>query len=325
MENKNSAQKMAWFIIGLIIVIGIILISIFVILPNVKEDDDNGDKTEVASSQKREKKNDRITEEFEISGYSQFGSKVEYFVYIEEDDEYKDITINAKDFDLPSNLNKVEDDILLKVTYSPKSLEVFDCSVINKSTGEEIEDVSEENIDKLFNIEYGKKIVKKEWKDTINLSELKENEIYKYTTKEYTEIPEVVNDLEKPCLLYTKSFEDSSYDKTIIVGKKLSENDDLNYANESDTFMIMYCEVDNEEALNLIEDDKIITLSDYKNEDEIDYTFEEYIYNDNKFPVNIVIEENIIDEDETKTTTYTVDAGEICGFNWMVNSAKIEY
>lgn len=327
-ESSKKAQKMAWIIIGLIIVIGVVLVSVFVILPNVKGDDE--DKSEVSSSKESKSKSytDSVTEDFEISGYMSLGKKIQYSVYIEsEDDEeysYQDIEINAKDYNLPSNLYEFKDDILLRVTYSSKNYEVYDCVVLDSSTKKEIEDISEENIEKLYSIEYGKTIIEKDWIDTINISTLKENEIYKFTSKKDSELPKIVNDTEKNYVVYTKDYEDGSYEKEIYMANKLS-SDSLSYSSyESDVYYVMCQEVKNKELLELIKDDELINLSDYKNGDELDYVFEEYIYNDNQFPVNLIIEEGFWDDKKT-TETVTIGAGEIWGFDWMIDSVKVEY
>ena len=81
----------------------------------------------------------------------------------------------------------------MRVTYSEEDYKVYDCKVINYKTGELIEDLSEENINKLFNIEYGKNITEKSWSDKIKLSEINENVIYKYTANSTTQFPKIEN------------------------------------------------------------------------------------------------------------------------------------
>ena len=148
----------------------------------------NGIKFELLSSGEQEK---TITNDFELSSCSSSNGEVQYGVYVKRDNENKLLSIKAKDFNLPSNLYAYKDDIRLRITYSQLDYEVLDCKVINYKTGEIIEDLSEENINKLFNIEYGKTVTERNWVDVIKLSELKENEIYKYTATSTIQFPKI--------------------------------------------------------------------------------------------------------------------------------------
>lgn len=334
-ENSKNAKKMAWLFITLIVLIGIVLILGIVVIPKLQNKDEEKDtsaKSKVSNSQENKKTNKNVktvTEDLEMTGFMSMGRKTEYYVYVENDEEdedygYQDITINSKDYDLPSNLYQYKDNLLLRVTYSPEDYEVYDCIVVDRVTGKKIEDLSEENIEKEYSLEYGKEIIEKEWTDTIQLSTLKENEIYKFETKNSKELPKIVNDTGKNCVIYTKDYEDGSYEKTINTVNSILSDNFYTSSYESDVYYVMYYKAENSEILDLIEDDKLITLSDFKNGDNLEYVFEEYIYNDNKFPVNLIIENGFFEEEKT-TETVTIEAGEICGFDWMIDSAKVEY
>ena len=116
--------------------------------------------------------NEKITKDFELNSQSSSNNEIIYGCNIEKDGELKSLSINATEFNLPSNLYDYKDDIRMRVTYSEEDYKVYDCKVINYKTGELIKDLSEENINKLFNIEYGKNITEKSWSDKIKLSEI---------------------------------------------------------------------------------------------------------------------------------------------------------
>ena len=65
----------------------------------------------------------------------------------------------------------------------------------------DIGDVSGIEEEDIYDIEEGKTISEKSWSDTIKLSELKENEIYKYTANSTTQFPKIENDIEKKKIL----------------------------------------------------------------------------------------------------------------------------
>ena len=330
-ESKVKAKKMAKIIIALIIVIGISIIVFTVILPNVKSSDNKKDE----EAKIVEIPDNAITGEFEINSYINFGKKKkEYATYIEDESEdeysveYKEISFSAKDFNLPDNLMDYNSDIKVRLTYSPDDYKVYNCIVIDAMTGEEITDLSEENLEKLYNIEYGKKIIEKEWTEEIKLSELKENEIYKYSVPEEYILPNIINDIGKNCLVYTKTSDEedsyfNKYDRNVYAGHSIESQSASFSWREGDVLYIMYKKITNEEILKLIKEDKMIVLDKYNNGDELDYSLDEYIYNNNNFPVQIVTTDNAFGEEITKS--YWLDANEIWGFDWMIDSAVINY
>lgn len=283
----------------------------------------NGIKFEKLSSGEQE---ETITNDFQLSSCSSSNGEVQYGVYVKNDDENKLLSIKATDYNLPSNLYDYKDDIRLRITYSPVDYEVLDCKVINYKTGEIIEDLSEENINKLFNIEYGKNVTEKNWVDVIKLSELKENEIYKYTATSIIQFPKIENDIGKNCIIYIKEWHDETYDKEINMYKVISSSAisaSFNEYNSGDSFNIMYKKVENDELLKLISKDEIIYLSNYNNGDELEYQFEKYIYNDTENNITINIKNKTFGVETTDSVT--IPKGEIYGFDWMIDSATISF
>ena len=221
-----------------------------------------------------------VTDDFELNSRSSINGALQYGSYVIKDNEYNLLSINATDYNLPSNLYDYKEDIRLRITYLPDTYEVKGCKVINYQTGGIIEDLSEENINKLFNIEYGKKINAKEWVEVLKLSEFKENEIYKYTAGAPVQFPEIENDTGKNCLIYIKQWYDDSYDQEInmydsISGASISGS--FNQYDLGQSFSIMYREISKDDLLNRIEKNDIIYLADYKNGEKLNYSFEKYI------------------------------------------------
>lgn len=267
-----------------------------------------------------------ITSDFELNSYSSINNEIEYGSDLKKDGETILLSIKAKDYNLPSNLYTYKDDILLRISYSQDDYKVYDCKVINNRTGEIIEDLSEENINKLFNIEYGKNITEKAWSSTIKLSELKENVIYKYTANSTTQFPKIENDIEKNCVVYIKENDDKNYDKEINMYKNISGSGlslSFNEYNSGDTFNIMYEILENNELLNSVPKDEIIYLSNYKDGDELKYEFEKYIYNDTEKNITIYTKDTAFEIESSNSVI--IGKGEIYGFDWMIDSAIISY
>lgn len=265
--------------------------------------------------------NNEITKDFELQGYVSVNKVVSYSVNLEDEQ----FTINATDYNLPSNLYDFRDDIRLRITYKTNDKTIITCEVLNYKTGEIIQDVSEENIDKLFNIEYGKTVMDRTWTDTIKLSELKENEIYKYTANSTLQFPEITNDVGN-CLIYVKEKLDETYEKEINMYKRISGlagSVSFNEYKSGDSFNIMYKKIDNDELIKLIDTDQIIYLNNYGDGDALEYEFEDYIYNNTDKNIIINIKDNMMGVDAQDS--FVMDPNTIYGFDWMIESATIAY
>lgn len=270
---------------------------------------------------------ERITKDLKINSYYSSSNEGTYGCYIEKDGEPKALSIDATKFNLPSNLYKYRDDIRLRITYTESDYTVYECKVINYKTGEIIEDLSEEKIEQLFNIEYGKDIIEKTWSDKIKLSELKENEIYKYTANSTTQFPEIENDVEKNCIIYIKQKFEENYNKEINMFKKISSlsiSVSYNEYNPGETFYIMYKSANTSELLDLIEEDDIIYLSKYNDGDQLQYKFEDYIYNDTDKDITVNVKDKLFGLVENYDSV-VIGKDEIYGFDWTIDSATISY
>ena len=269
---------------------------------------------------------EKITKDFEMSSCYSFNNEVIYGIYIVKDGENISLSIKATDYNLPSNLYDYKDEIRLRITYSEEDYKLYDCKVINYKTGELIDNLSEENMNKLFDIEYGKDIVEKLWSDKIKLSELKENMIYKYTANATIQFPKIENDIGKNCILYIKEKDDENYNKKINMAKEIIGNGisvSFNEYNSGESFCIMYKTLENSELLDLIGKDEIIYLSKYKDGDELEYQLEKYIYNDTERNISINVKDIAFGIEYSNSVV--IGKGEICGFDWMIDSAIISY
>lgn len=269
---------------------------------------------------------EKITKDFELNSYSSSNNEVIYGCDIGKDEEIKLLSINATEFGLPSNLYNYKDYIRMRVTYTEDDLKVYDCKVINHKTGELIEDLSEENINRLFNIEYGKNINEKSWSDKLKLSEINENVIYKYTANSTTQFPEIENDTGKNCMIYIKEKDDETYETKINMSKNISGNGisvSFNDYSSGESFCIMYKSLGNSELLNVVGNDEIIYLSKYKDGDKLEYQFEKYIYNDTDKNITVNTKDTAFGIEDTNSVI--IEKGAIYGFDSMIDEATISY
>lgn len=266
-----------------------------------------------------------VTKNLNYGGHSFFGDNISFYCNTGEKIETEEYTteaqvvINGNEYNLPTCLTNYRDDIWFKVTYSQKDYKVYDCKVINRNTDEIIEDLSEENLSKLFDFEYGKNINEKEWVDSIKLSELKENEVYKFTAKTRGRIPEIENDTGECCLIsvklsgkyrYSNAFD---YFKSTAVYKEIGGFNEDNfswdneYVTENESFIIMYKKIDVDEFIKRVGQNNIKFLSNYNDGQEIDEfgSNDYYIYNDTNETVTV----------ESAQYTVVLEKGEICGCN----------
>jgi len=267
--------------------------------------------------------NEKVTKDLKLNGYVSYNNE---FIYTCDIGKTEWLNINKKEFGLPSNLYDYSEYIRMRVTYSEEDLKVYDCKVINYKTGELIEDLSDKNINKLFNIEYGKNITEKTWSETIKLSELNENVIYKYKASSTTQFPKIENNTGKNCIVYIKEKDKKTYEKNINMGKQISSSAislTLNEYNSGDTFCIMYKSLNNSELFDLVEINEIIYLSKYKDGDKLEYGLEKFVYNDTD--QDIIINTKDIVYGVEKTNSVVIEKGEIYGFDWMIDSATISY
>lgn len=259
---------------------------------------------------------DLVTKNLRISGWSIVYDEFSFSCYTGEKiktEEYTteaQVVIDGNKYNLPTCLCNYRDDIWLKVTYSQKDYKVYDCKVINRNTDEIIEDLSEENLSKLFDFEYGKNINEKEWVEALKLSELKEDEVYKFTAKTWGSIPEIENDTGECCLISVKL--SAEYFKSTAVYKEIGEFNEDNfswkneYVHENESFIIMYKKIDVDEFIKRVGQNNIKILSNCSDGQEIEGEFgsdDYYIYNDTNETVTV----------KSTWDTVVLEKSEICG------------
>ena len=260
-----------------------------------------------------------ITDTFYINGYMSFNGDT---TYLTKNASEKKLNIEASKYNLPNIFTNYKNDVYFQITYSGDDDTIYKILVFNKETNTEITDFSEENLKKLLDIGYDKPINNATWSQDINLSNLKENEIYLYkATSPSNNAPKINNDLKDNCLIYTRSTknnETSKWSKEISNSISFKSNNisfSYNSFNTGDTYEVIYKKINNKELLNLIEQGDIIYLSDYHDNDTIRSNFAKFIYNDTNN--NITIE---IPNDSPKT----IPAGAIYGYDWMISNAKVK-
>ena len=272
-----------------------------------------------------------VTDDFRINGRSIIGKKVTYSCYFENDFS-KVLSIDAKPYNLPDNLLEFSDELLLRITYDKEDLKVYECKVVDPRTNEIVNDTSKENINKLFNIEYGKKINKIDWpEETILLSGLKEGEIYSLTSPAGAEeLPKIENDTNENCIVYINKpdvfgDETAHYEKEVYMNQKIdSYSISYSYSSieENTTIKIMYKKASTEDLLRLINEDDIVFLSKQNTSGELSYTFEKYIYNDTNRDIHIVTYDEAFGMSSSES--YVLKAGEIYEFGWGIDKVMFE-
>lgn len=309
-------------IIIIIICILLIIFDIFALSLKPSKATDNQDTTKENNSIHEEPNSiqkNPITDTFYINGYMSFNGDT---TYLTKNASKKELNIEASKYNLPNIFTNYKNDVYFQITYSGDDDTIYKIVVFNKKTNTEITDLSEENLKKILDIGYDKPINNATWSKDINLSNLKENEIYLYkATSPSNNAPKIHNDLNDNCLIYTRSTKNNETDKwseeisTSISFKSNNISFSYNSFSTGDTYEVIYKKINNKELLNLIEQGDIIYLSDYHDNDTIRSNFAKYIYNDTNN--NITIE---IPNDSPKT----IPAGAIYGYDWMISNAKVK-
>lgn len=293
----------------------------------------NGDTYTIAIKERKLTPPDAITEVFEVKGYVSTNGVLSYIVRVKEDNN-KEIFVRSAEFGLPKFLyNFSDDNMLLKITYSKPSYKVYACTVINAKTNEEITDLSEHNIRTMFDIEYGKTIEDNPWTNKIAFSDIKPDIVYRYTAVKTTQVPEIINNIGKNCIVYTKKiYHDDNgrfyrkYDKEINMFDKIEATKISFTYNEyeaGDALYIMYKVATPEDLLLEIKESEIVRLSKYKSGQELSYDSDnEYIYNDTANEITLTFRD--VAFGMTTSKTIKIGVGMIYGLDWMVDSVSIK-
>lgn len=277
---------------------------------------------------------EKITENLEISAsvHDENGNR-EYGSWIKRNEKNIMIYVKASDYGLPSNLYEYKDDILLRITYSEgDEYKVYDCKVISKRTNDIIEDLSEENLNKLFNIEYKKEIIEKEWTSNVKLLELEENVIYKYTTtdEDINTMISFINNTGKNCFIYIKKSDswENEYERYTEVIKRIPfpyqgiQSVNVLSANSGYTVNMMYRIIDDKELVNYVDKKYISYISEYKIGEKLElkpiFGKNGYIYNDTQ--KNITLNTVYSKDGNEQSKLNTIKKGEIYEIDIAVNS-----
>ena len=209
--------------------------------------------------------------------------------------------------------------IYLDLSFSGSVL--VDRKVVDKITKESLGKTTIETLNKKYNYEASHNVNQLNIdKDNINLSELKENDIYQYTLSSWNHMfPKFTNDLDKNVIFYTKNnmfnFDSFKYDsEVLLIGD--SEGGWFGFSSNDSTYNIFYKTVSVDELLKEIWEDNIVYLSKYKSWDQVSFRLEEtreddwsiskswslgiYLYNDTKKVLTVKILNELFGEMEEK-------------------------
>lgn len=267
-----------------------------------------------------------LTDKFYINGYMTINGNT---TYLTKSASKKELNINANKCNIPNILTNYKADIYFQVTYSGDDDTIYDIHIFNKENDTEVIDLSPENIKKTFDIAYNKNVNNVTWQDKINLSDLNENEIYLYkATIPSNNAPEINNDTNSNCLVYSRSTKSNSKDEWTkeispsISFKSNSLNISYNSFKTGDTYEIIYKKINNSELLSLTSNGDVIYLSDYQNDDSIKSNFAKFIYNDTDKDITINTTSNA--SGLSTSNSKTIPAGAIYGYDWMISNAKVK-
>ena len=267
-----------------------------------------------------------LTDKFYINGYMTINGNT---TYLTKNTSKKELNINANKCNIPNILTNYKADIYFQVTYSGDDDTIYDVHIFNKENDTEVIDLSPENIKKTFDIAYNKNVNTVTWQDKINLSDLNENEIYLYkATIPSNNAPEINNDTNSNCLIYSRSTKSNSKDEWTkeispsISFKSISLNISYNSFKTGDTYEIIYKKINNSELLSLTSNGDVIYLSDYQNDDSIKSNFAKFIYNDTDKDITINTTSNV--SGLSTSNSKTIPAGAIYGYDWMLSNAKVK-
>ena len=267
-----------------------------------------------------------LTDKFYINGYMTINGNT---TYLTKSTSKKELNINANKCNIPNILTNYKADIYFQVTYSGDDDTIYDVHIFNKENDTEVIDLSPENIKKTFDIAYNKNVNNVTWQDKINLSDLNENEIYLYkATIPSNNAPEINNDTNSNCLIYSRSTKSNSKDEWTkeispsISFKSNSLNISYNSFKTGDTYEIIYKKINNSELLSLTSNGDVIYLSDYQNDDSIKSNFAKFIYNDTDKDITINTTSNA--SGLSTSNLRTIPAGAIYGYDWMLSNAKVK-
>lgn len=267
-----------------------------------------------------------LTDKFYINGYMTINGNT---TYLTKSTSKKELNINANKCNIPNILTNYKADIYFQVTYSGDDDTIYDVHIFNKENDTEVIDLSPENIKKIFDIAYNKNVNNVTWQDKINLSDLNENEIYLYkATIPSNNAPEINNDTNSNCLVYSRSTKSNSKDEWTkeispsISFKSNSLNISYNSFKTGDTYEIIYKKINNSELLSLTSNGDVIYLSDYQNDDSIKSNFAKFIYNDTDKDITINTTSNV--SGLSTSNSKTIPAGAIYGYDWMLSNAKVK-
>ena len=205
---------------------------------------------------------------------------------IETDDLYEEICLFLTDHHIPESFYMYVDrvDMYINATFADE-ITVNNWYLVEKATGLNLGKPNNKQLADRYELDW-KYPLKKMGKqpDTIYLSKLKPNTIYSYTpnVEDFQDYPNIINDIDTPCVLYTKHHGlDPTYGVYACPEKMIAELSVSSFAcafyESGDEYRIMYTPTDST-TLHNIAQDNTINMTDLieSNDNNVFYM---YIYN----------------------------------------------
>ena len=241
-------------------------------------------------------------------------------------DDDIELEINIDKFNIPKEAYDYKEDLIFRVTYSLENNTVYKCEILDLATETVIENLSEDNFIEKYDVEYNKEINKMDWTEEINLSEIEEGKVYEYiSVEDDSSCPRITNNSSDMYIVYHRTIDsfDWGYEKTLILPNEVRHYEMWSRLASSldldESYRMMYKKATLNEALRLIDTNKTIYISNCTNGEYIDDHFEDYIYNDTDYEVTLTI------TDSEEVSVYTLEPHKIYEYDWMIDTALIEY
>ena len=273
---------------------------------------------------KLEPEDTQVTEDFRIIMQTMFNGNQSYTVRSTTSEE--EFIIKPDDYGLPSNLFDYTTDFLFRIKFDQITGKIYTVEVFNRLTQKIIDKPNERKIELAFNVEYNKKIIKKDWKQEIKLSELTENQVYSFITEvDVNEPPVIINDIGANVRVSTKGTIDDAYSKDFYFAEELKSNSvqiAIKNFKAGEAFNVSYKKVDTPIILALLDKSDIVYISEELTKEKFEHKFRDYIYNDTNENIIVTATDNKYGIENTKTLV--LKPNDIIKFSWMIDTITFQ-
>lgn len=202
-----------------------------------------------------------------------------------DDTDYPmEMVVSLDDYDIPASFADYADNMKLYVDLECiDDCIIHDWYIIDRFTDENLGKPTNQDIIDRYDIELNHEIINVDiLPEIVYLSQLKENTIYSYTTAEGQDYPQIINDSDEECILYTKhnNYEDGygMYACPSVMYEPEPSIFTCSVFLDGEKYNIMYTKSDYENLYKLAETETV-NVSELANTDSHTIWFK-YIYND---------------------------------------------